>query len=249
MAPAKPGSAKQPEALQRSVVEILRRAIVRGDLFPGEKLAETRIAAQLGVSRTPVREAFKQLQSEGLVSVVSRSGTFVTQLSSEDLAQLYAVREALEGMVARVAAEARTDADLELLRANLERTERAVQAGDRSEFISCDIEFHRLMIDATKNEKLAEHCAFLENRIQRERLAFVVTGRAGRIQRSWSEHSKVVAAVEAGNPNAAERAMRQHVQKGREELVRALQEHERSRQFTRLAPLVQPVGESTPARR
>jgi DNA-binding GntR family transcriptional regulator len=228
---------KKPDALQSSVVEILRNAIVRGDLYPGEKLAETRIALQLGVSRTPVREAFKQLQAEGLVSVVSRSGTFVTQLSPEDVAQLYDVREALEGMVARLAATAHAKADLRLLQANIRRTERTVKDHDRFGFIACDVEFHRLLTEATKNGKLGEHVAYLENRIQRERLAFLVTGRSGRIDRSYGEHQRVFEAVQAGDPDWAERAMREHVQRGREELVSALREQDRSRQLGRRSGL------------
>lgn len=233
MSATEASSPEKPEVLQATVLDTLRRAIVRGDLFPGEKLAETRIADQLGVSRTPVREAFKQLQAEGLVTVVSRSGTFVTELSSREVGELYAVREALEGMVARLAAEHHTAEDRRALEANMKRTTRAVDAGDVHEFVACDADFHRTMISAAKSEKLAEHVAFLENRIQRERLAFVVTARPGRAARSCAEHARVLEAVLARNPDAAERAMRRHVQKGRAEIVSSLEEHERSRQFSR----------------
>jgi DNA-binding GntR family transcriptional regulator len=223
----------KPDALQASVLEILRRAVVRGELFPGEKLAEARIASQLGVSRTPVREAFKQLQAEGLVTVVNRSGTFVTDLSSREVAELYEVREALEGMVARLAAEHHDDRDRRALEANVERMRKAVESGDVQEFLVCDREFHRALVIATNNEKLAEHVAFLENRIQRERLGFVVTARPGRAKRSYTEHMRVMTPVLARNADGAERAMRRHVRNGRDEIVSSLEEYERTRHFSR----------------
>jgi DNA-binding GntR family transcriptional regulator len=204
------------------VVDALRDAIVAGTLSPGEKLSEARLAQRFGVSRTPVREALKQLEAERLVSIERRRGTFVKQFTRREVIELYDVRAALEGMAARLCAERRSEECAARVRQAYSRMSDAVDRDDASGFLREDQRLHELIFEGAGNDRLTEHYRLLDQHMQRQLLGRIVTSRAGRMRRSLHEHVPIIVAVERGDGEAAESAMRAHVVSGRHELAVSL---------------------------
>lgn len=210
--------------VKQAIVRELRDEIISGTLRPGEKLSEARLAKRFGVSRTPVREAFKELEGEDLVTVERRRGTFVTQLTRSEVMELYTVRAALEGMAARLCAERATEEILRDLRAATEELDAAVIEDDGAAFLVKDKELHERIFAGAGNQMLTQHYRLLSAHMQRERLGSLVTRRPGRLARSAAEHELIVKAIADRDGASAELAMRAHVQHGREELAAALAE-------------------------
>src|SRR5262245_30461439 len=138
-----------------AVYEVLRRNIVDGKLPPGHRLRSDVLANDLNVSRTPVREALRKLETEGLV-VASRQGVVVRQLTEQDLTEIFYMREALEGMAARLAAENATRAEVDELKALFEDMETVASHGDIGELRNLTGEFHVLVCRASHNARLIQ---------------------------------------------------------------------------------------------
>src|SRR6056297_685968 len=144
------------QTLREKILETIREAILKGNLKPGEKVAEPELAERFGISRTPIREAFRQLESEGYLQVIPRKGAVVASLSERDVEEFYAVKTILEGFAARLAAEKMTSKDIERMEAINSRLEQLAQQGDVKTFFKVHNEFHQLFIRAAENEKLLE---------------------------------------------------------------------------------------------
>jgi DNA-binding GntR family transcriptional regulator len=190
------------------VVQSLRNAILNAELRPGERLQQDLLARQLGVSRQPVREALRQLESEGLVSNVPRRGAVVREHSEDDVRDNYALRSLLETFAAEEAARRITDADLEQLAAVQRAMAEAVASGsDRSVVVELNTEFHRVIHTATGMPAL--------NRLMTQLwvgfTVFTPLFIPKRASESVKEHEPIIAALRARDPEAAGRAMRLHL--------------------------------------
>ena len=200
----------------------LRQEIVEGGFKPGEKLSESRLAEHYGVSRTPVREAIKQLELEQFVTVERRRGTFVRVMTVPEVLDLYEVREALEGMAARLCAQRADNTLLSRLDGILRRMEVMVGEDDRSAYLACDLELHAAIFEGANNLRLLEQYGLLTIHMQRDLLGHIVTGIAGRMARSMSEHGDLVQAITLRSADEAESRMRSHVISGRQELASSM---------------------------
>jgi DNA-binding GntR family transcriptional regulator len=140
--------------LKDRVSELIKDAILSGKLEPGDRIVEMKLAADLGVATTSVREALFELESQGFVTRVTNKGTFVTQLSSDDIAQILGVRHELEGMAADLAAKRVSTDDVADLRALVSAMEEAARAVDMKQFYKADVEYHRKIWTLTGNRHL-----------------------------------------------------------------------------------------------
>ena len=140
--------------LRDVVFENLRSAILEGKLKSGQRLMEVQLAEQLGVSRTPVREAIRKLELEGLVVMLPRKGAYVANISVKDLMDVLEIRASLEGLGASLAAERRTEEDIKNLEEIEEEFEQAVITQDIDMLLKKDIEFHECIFKAANNKKL-----------------------------------------------------------------------------------------------
>lgn len=201
-------SVKQAEV---SVLDRIRARIVAGDFSPGDLLAESRLAEELDVSRTPVREAFKQLQIEGLIEIRPRVGTFVRKPTQREIAELFQLKESFEGLAAGLLAMRGSVPELERLIENVEQERQAVAAGDREAYASLVHDFHATLVEGADNQKLAEHYKLLMNQLAYHRIVVQTLDLPGRLEHSLSEHGKIVAAIQTKDPLAAEFATRRHV--------------------------------------
>jgi DNA-binding GntR family transcriptional regulator len=194
-----------------SLLSRLRELVLSDDYPPGTALSEVRLAEHFDVSRTPVREALKQLQIEGLVEIRPKVGTFVRRISRREIVEMFEVKEVLEGMAARLMARRGQVPELEMLRANLESLERAAQRGDIAAYAALVHEFHHTIVRGSDNHKLAEHYTSLMNQLAYHRLVLASLRHPGRLGRSCVEHRRVVELISQKDGEAAERAMRDHV--------------------------------------
>lgn len=193
--------------LREMVLDALRRRIVDGDYPPGERLTEDRLAADFGVSRNPVREALRIVQAEGFVELVPRRGAFVALPDVNAVEDMFAVRERLETLAARLAAERASVADVVRLRALLDSAQEATTRGDLAQVAELNSELHLEIIAITGNRWLASMAGALYMQV---RWVFRI-GAAERAPHSWQEHIRLVDAIASGDAEAAEAAAADHV--------------------------------------
>jgi len=204
-------------SLQEKVYDHLKQAILAGEIQPGERLLETRLAKSLGVSRIPVREAIRKLEREGLVVAFPRRGVYASSLSARDVDEVYTVRAVLEGLAARLAAERRTDQQLERLDAIVTEMAGQAERGDSVGLFATGREFHRVVIEAAANDKLALLMDLMRSQIERIRkLRMQVSRRTHDIYR---EYAAIRDAIRRRDAEAAESEMRAHVERPRLDLL------------------------------
>jgi len=214
--PALP-SLSQP-ALYEQVAERLRTRIYAHELAPGAWVDEQTLAIEYGISRTPLREALKVLAAEGLVTLKPRRGCYVTELSEQDLDEIYPVMALLEGRCAAEAVQKSRPADLKRLTAIHEALERHAVAGDTDGFFEANQEFHAVVQELAGNR-------WLQQLIDDTRKMLRLTRRdslrlEGRLKQSLAEHRAILDAIVKGDSGAAGQAMHDHLLSGRKALVK-----------------------------
>lgn len=196
-----------------TLAETLRRQladdILDGRLLPGVRLDETELAARFGVSRTPVREAFKLLAATGLVQVRPNKGVIVTAITPERLTEMFEVMGEIEAACARFAARRMTEAERATLAALHAEAGTLAESGDREAYDSLNTRFHSAIYAGAHNDFMAETAQAIRQRLRPFRRAQFRLD--GRLSRSWLEHDAVVRAILLGDGEAAYHAMRVHV--------------------------------------
>ncbi|WP_246113337.1 GntR family transcriptional regulator [Streptomyces montanus] len=209
-------------SMQGRVITEMRRRIISGELPAGGSLSEIALAESFGVSRTPVREALKQLQTEGLVEIRPRVGTFVTAPSRREITELFEMKELLEGAAARLLARRGRVPELDRLEENLAEADAAVEADDKERYAELVEEFHDLLITGADNAKLEAHYRILMNQLAYSRLVKTSLSQPGRALQSDREHHNVLELIIAKDGDSAERVMRDHVRASRLALMAGL---------------------------
>lgn len=189
----------------------MRQLIVDGTVAPGAPFSEVQLAAEFHVSRTPVREALKQLEREGLVEIRARVGTFVRQPSPREVTELFQLKEMLEGLAASLLTMRGEVPELRTLEQNVAAERDAVARGDRETYAHLVHEFHSTLVQGADNRKLSDQYALLMNQLAYQRIVAQTLRLPGRLAHSVSEHGRVVEAIRSKNAFLAEMAMRRHV--------------------------------------
>jgi phosphonate utilization transcriptional regulator len=205
-------------SLATAVQQEIERAILHGELAPGAKLNEATLAAQLGVSRGPVREAFRRLEEAGLVRLEKNRGVFVRDISLDEAMEIYDLRAMMEESVGRALAGAITPVQLKAVHALVDTMGRAVKAGDADAYHLLNLEFHDRLVEFTGNRKLTAIYRQLINELSLFRRLNLADAKM--MPLSASEHDGIVKAIASGNPERAGRAMREHVTESRERTLR-----------------------------
>jgi DNA-binding GntR family transcriptional regulator len=187
----------------------IKEAILTLSLEPGTALVESDLAAQLGISKTPVRDALQELEREGFVARVPFTGTYVTDLTAKDVIEIFQLRAVLEGLAARLATPTFTAEELDQLAQNLDAAEAALAAGDLALCSEKSRRLHRAIIVRADNERLLQIIGNLDDHVQRLRImSDRITGRLGT---SLQEHHRILQALYSRDPDAAEAAIRDHL--------------------------------------
>lgn len=195
--------------LRDVVFQTLREAILKGDLRPGERLMELQLAAKLGVSRTPIREAIRMLEQEGLAVTIPRKGAEVARMTEKNMEDVLQIREALDDLAVQVACDKITQEQLENLMAAMKNFKNAVHAGDLKKIVAFDVEFHDIIYEATDNPKLVILLSNLREQIYRYRVEYLKEKE--NYPMLVREHEEIVEALKQKNKERVVEAMRSHI--------------------------------------
>ena len=201
-----------PKALYEQVAEQLRQRIFQRELEPGSWIDELKIAEQMGISRTPLREAIKVLAAEGLVTMKVRRGAYVTEMSDKDLRDVYHLLALLESDAAAVVAERATVQQLQALQTLHEELERSVH--DRDQFFAVNERFHMQLLALADNRWRDQLVADLRKVMKLNRHSSLL--KQGRIAESLQEHRTIMQALHARQPETARQALQAHFAHGLE---------------------------------
>jgi DNA-binding GntR family transcriptional regulator len=209
-------AALEVQTLADRALDKIEAAIIKGDLAPGTSIKEVLLAKTFGISRGPLREAIRRLEGRGLLERIPHVGSRVVTLSVDDLLEVFDIREALEGMACRLAAERMTDSELAAVEAVLERhrDDEALKAGEAYYQEPGDYDFHYRIAHGAKNRKIVDLlCGEMYHliRIYRYRSGAV----PGRAPQAFDEHRKIFAALHARDGALAETLMREHIRRAR----------------------------------
>lgn len=203
--------------LREKILEHIRDAIISGSIKAGSKVSEPELADRYGISRTPIREAFRQLESEGYLTVIPRRGAVVREFSQKDVEDFYAIKSILEGYAARQACLRLSDRDIDRLLVNNERLSELARTDDIKTFFKVHNDFHEMFIKAADNEKLRELITSVVTRFQR--LRFMSLSLPGRMQTVVQEHAKIIEAFRNRDAALAETLVRKNAEYGGRVLI------------------------------
>ena len=209
--------------LRDVVFQTLRKAILRGELKPGERLMEIALAHKLGVSRTPVREAIRMLEQEGLVIMIPRKGAQVAQITMKDLNDVLEVRMGLEELAMQFACKRITPEQVAELRRALLEIERLLATDDVTALAQADVDFHDIIYRATDNRRLNQIINNVREQMYRYRVEYL---KDSRIRGTLlQEHREIYQAVAARDTEKARAYIRQHIMNQQQSIARSIKDH------------------------
>lgn len=195
-------------SMETHVCERLTELLVSGRLLPGTRLTEERLAAELGVSRTPIREALRRLAQDGLVELLPRKGINIRRLSRTEVRELYQIRSVLEGLATYLATDRLSREDIDYLKAGAEQENKDIAAG-KTDFWDLDVELHGMLIEQCGNARLRKMLESLHNVSRYSRSQYI--GKHDPENPSHAEHMLILEAIEQRDRDLAERKMRDHL--------------------------------------
>ncbi|MBZ4688608.1 MAG: transcriptional Regulator, GntR family [Clostridiales bacterium] len=202
--------------LRQDINNYLQEAILNGKLQPGNRVVETRIAKELGVSQAPVREAIRELELMGIIETIPFKGAVVKKLTKQDIKDIYQVRANLEGMAAKEAAKKITEEHIIYLEQLVEEMKDAAKIKDRNRFTELNIKFHRKIVDIADNELLKK----LLHLVNLSEWTFITTKISKRSLGDLAErHNPIIECFKKGDYEAAENIMEQHILEVMEEVL------------------------------
>jgi len=204
--------------MRELIFQYLREAIVTGKMKPEDHLVEEELARKLNVSRTPVREAIRKLELEGLVKHSPRRGVVVRRFTLEDAEEIYDLRAVLEGYACRLAAQNIEPEQLERLKTLLQQMKESIQAGNSHLEMDHHKEMHLILYAASKNKRLERLLTDYADYLQIFRT--VSLQKPGRLIETWEEHERLIWAIELKDGELAERRAREHVAMGKDAFLR-----------------------------
>lgn len=207
-----------PTALYQEVAERLRQRIFAHELTPGTWIDEQKLAEQYGISRTPLREALKVLASEGLVNLRPRRGCYVTEISRQDLDDIFPLMAMLEGRCVVEAIKRAKPADIIALKSIHEKLEAAARDGRIDAFFESNQEFHKKIQELSGNRWLLSVIQDLRKVLKLSRMHSLSL--EGQLRQSLDEHRLILAAIVASDAGRAEKLMQEHLLSGREALAK-----------------------------
>ncbi len=203
--------------LRDVVFNTLRQAILTGELKPGERLMEIHLANKLGVSRTPIREAIRKLELEGLVTMIPRRGAEVAQITEKSMNDVLEVRRALDALCVELACERITPEDTERLKLACEAFEAAVGTGDINRIARADVELHDIIVQATGNRRLVQLINNLSEQMYRYRFEYIKD--SSQHQRLIDEHRRIYESIVKKDREAASQAAHVHIDNQKKAII------------------------------
>lgn len=210
--------------LRDVVFNTLRQAILRGELKPGERLMEIQLANKLGVSRTPIREAIRKLELEGLVLMIPRRGAEVAEITEKNLRDVLEVRCALEELAVQLACDRIDEDGIQNLREAAERFREVLDSDDITKIAEADVEFHDVIFAATDNRRLIQLLNNLREQMYRYRIEYLK--KKEYYPQLLAEHEAIIAAIEGHDKEKATEITGQHINNQVDTVVGTLRHRE-----------------------
>jgi DNA-binding GntR family transcriptional regulator len=206
------------------VAEEIKEAIMTGVLQPGDKLVETSLTQSLGVSRTPLREAFRELAAEGYITVIPHKGAYVSALSEKEVLDIYAISSVLEGLATRLATQnLKEEENREELLRLFEELKTKNEKGDVDAYWAANRNFHQFIAEASDNQRLLNLIENLRRQILKTRVISLRYPR--RVEDSMAEHEDILAAILDGEGQKAEALVIEHLEKQRQFVLDLIRNH------------------------
>lgn len=210
--------------LREVIFNTLREAIIVGELKPGERLMEVQLSEKMGVSRTPVREAIRKLELEGLVNMIPRKGAHVADLSVKDIIDVLEVRASLDGLATSLSASRITDDELKELKHIQTQFAQYVEKGNLHGLVKKDVEFHDIIYRSSRNEKLIQIANNLREQVQRFRVIYLKDYSS--TQEIIREHMDIYESLNNRDSQAAQKIAQQHIKNQEMAIVKSLNKNE-----------------------
>ena len=204
--------------LREMVYEELKMQILKGSIIPGTRMMEVELAEEMGVSRTPIREAIRKLEKEGLVTIEPRRGAYASMISTEDMVEILEVRQDLEGLAAYFAADRMEKSQMEELRQVSNSYNEAVKEGNMEAMIKHDTRFHHIIVESCRNKILVQMIEQLQELVLRFR--YIYYDNFKRAENMPEEHEAIVAAIAEGDADKARAAADIHIERLKELVVK-----------------------------
>jgi DNA-binding GntR family transcriptional regulator len=192
------------------IYEKIRMAILTGEIQAGERLVELDLAAKVQSSRTPVREALQKIASEGLIYSIPRAGYIVDEISETDLEEIFEARIAIEQAAARLALKHITPDEIEMIKANIEESEKSIKSGLKDQMVDFDTEFHDILCGASRNKRLIQFSQTLRDHLLRYRMIALRIPRMAK--GATAEHKQIFRALRSKDPNTLEETIHYHIE-------------------------------------
>jgi DNA-binding GntR family transcriptional regulator len=205
--------------LRERIVSTIRNAIINGQLKPGVRIAEPELAEKFGISRTPIREAFRQLESEGFISVQPRKGAIVASFSAQDVSNFYDLKMILEGYAAKIATMTLTESEIDRMETVNRLMEVASGKKDLRRILELHNEFHDTFLRAAGNERLHQIVQSMVAQFQRYRLILAMPGK---VEGSIDQHVEIIGAFRRRDPTLAEKLVQKNALYGKKILLKEL---------------------------
>jgi len=215
----KTASFRHSENLSLKVADFLRNGIIRGEWEPGQKLNELLIASKLGISRSPIREAFRILESENLVDIHSRRGAFVKRLSSKEVEEFFTVLSMIEITAIRLAVNNMNANSKKELKFIIQQLEKCLATNDIEKYKNVSMRLHHFVIGATGNSLFVRLHNYLEP--QRERLGRIIFMDQNNIVKSMKEHLAISKALLRSDGEKAELLLKNHIALGTKRILKS----------------------------
>jgi DNA-binding GntR family transcriptional regulator len=210
--------------LRDVIFDYLREAIINGNIKPGERLMEIKFAEKMGVSRTPVREAIRKLELEGLVVMLPRKGAHAAELSVKDIMNVLEVRSSLDALATSLASQRIRKDELKELKATLSQFEQHMRTNNVQGLIKKDVEFHAIIYKASRNEKLSQISENLKNQIHRYRTVYLKDYSSPK--ELVKEHTDIYNAIESRNSELASELAFIHIKHQEKAMISSLKKGE-----------------------
>jgi DNA-binding GntR family transcriptional regulator len=211
---------EKPITLRERIVEFVKDSVTSGRLKPGERVPEQDIAESFGISRTPIREAFRQLESEGFISFIPRKGAVVSPITAKDVSEFYSIKSLLDGYAAKLACAEFTEKDIKRLKTLNQQMQRSAEKNDVKGFFKLDNQFHETFLKGSGNEKLS-HLAH-QIAAQFERFRVTALSLPGRMNTSIQQHEGIINAFTEHDEELVESLVRANAELSAEVLVNEL---------------------------
>jgi DNA-binding GntR family transcriptional regulator len=209
--------------LREVIFNTLREAIIVGELKPGERLMEVQLADKMGVSRTPVREAIRKLELEGLVVMVPRKGAQVADLSVKDIMDVLEVRATLDGLATALSAQRITDEELKELRHVNTQFINYMEKDNLQGSIKKDVEFHDIIYRSSRNDKLIQIANNLREQVQRFRVIYLKDYSSPKA--IIKEHADIIEAISEKNPLTSQEFAQKHIKNQESTIISSIRKH------------------------